>query len=75
MTWSPFAPLVGASEEVIRHHADQHACGDVGHVQIRSCPCGRSRALCCPSCGEPVFVASLPGLPCQHLAEVLGGAA
>ncbi len=48
---------VPPSREVLRHHATLHddQCPE-GFVIEVECPCGESAALCCSSCGHPVFM-------------------
>lgn len=66
------SPIVGASREIIAHHAAQHACPDVGPCRVRACPCGRALAIHCAWCELPVFVVAAPGVPyCEHLREAV----
>lgn len=64
-------PPVGASPEVIRHHAAQHQkmCGCVGGY-VHICPCGRAHLLRCDR-DLPVFVAVMPGTMCQHAVAAM----
>jgi hypothetical protein len=66
------APLVGASEEVIAHHAQQHACDPGADCEAVMCPCGKSAALVCTACHQPVFVALSGAVMCQHARELIG---
>jgi hypothetical protein len=63
-------PAVGASAEVRRHHAQRHVrdCPTQSFSE-RICPCGRAAALV-HRCGEVLFLAMAPGLPCVHAREV-----
>lgn len=63
--------FVGASLEVLEHHATQHPCPPA-EPRLAICPCGRSLALVCPTCDEPVFGVAAPGEACEHLLELLG---
>ncbi len=67
---APDPPRVGASEEVIREHADRHPCGDADAYEV-VCPCGSSLAIVCDGCGEPVFVVVQPGTWCVHAHELV----
>lgn len=64
----------GASEEVIRHHAEQHPCPAETNVREVDCPCGATRALVCDGCREPVFIAVRPGTWCEHAQQLMGDA-
>lgn len=63
---------IGASEEVIRHHASEHPCPPGVPADERVCPCGSTVAICCGRCEEPVFVAVQPGSWCEHAEELAG---
>lgn len=69
----PPTPLVGASEEVIAHHAAAHPCADASVAHVL-CPCGRCVALVCRQCEQAVFVAVAPieGSPCVHATKLRG---
>jgi hypothetical protein len=69
------ASEVGASREVIEHHARQHPCGE--HVGARHvwCSCGTTVALVCDACQQPVFMATRPGSWCPHAAGLVEAAA
>lgn len=73
MTWTLPRPVpVGASPEVLSHHADQHPCPLDAAPVVRICPCGSTHALCCPHCERIVFACARRGTPmCDHLAELL----
>jgi hypothetical protein len=58
-------PSVGASPEIIREHICRHGCSDFGIVEKR-CPCGKSVAMICTECAEPMFLAVEPGTWCKH---------
>ena len=62
---------VGASPEVLRHHAAQHPCRDAETFEVL-CPCGSCVAICCAECRDPVFLAVLPGSWCEHAQELWG---
>lgn len=65
--------VVGASEEVIRHHVDVHPCGKQNYREV-VCPCARCIALACEVCDTPVFLAVSPNEdPCEHALELLEG--
>lgn len=66
------SPL-GASEEVLRHHAEQHGCPeDDSPPREVMCPCGTTVAIVCASCGDPVFICVKPGTWCQHATAASG---
>lgn len=63
--------VIGASPEVIEHHADLHPCVDAKAVEV-ACPCGNTVAIFCDECREPVFLALQPDRePCIHFRELL----
>jgi len=65
---------VGASMEVLQHHADQHPC-DADPVYLL-CPCQKTFLVVCSECEEPVFLAckeTETGDTCQHAEAYLPG--
>jgi hypothetical protein len=64
---------IGASLEVIEHHAAQHPCGRHRAVEVW-CPCRTTLALVCRRHGEAVFGVVVPGTWCRHAHELLGPA-
>jgi len=65
---------LGASLEVIEHHARRHAdagCRAVGAAE-QVCPCGTTVVLVC-GCGSPQFVAVSPGTWCPHAESAARG--
>ena len=60
--------IVGASDELIRHHVSQHPCRD-DHNYEADCPCGNCRVLVCGYCEEPIFLVIL-GEWCEHAEEL-----
>jgi hypothetical protein len=65
-------PIVGISEEAIRHHANQHPCGDVG-CRIKQCPCGTTIVIVCIACHEAVFLSVAPWTWCEHAEALWAG--
>jgi len=66
---------VGASPEVIEHHARRHTaeCGrSDGYEWL--CDCGTTVVIVC-GCGNPQFVAVSPGTWCPHAAELTAAVA
>jgi hypothetical protein len=61
-------PMVGASPEVIAHHARRHGCGAV--LDGIFCPCGDALAFVCPACDRAVFLAVKAGTWCPHAEEL-----
>jgi hypothetical protein len=57
--------IVGASHEVLSHHAAQHPCEDHGST-VLNCPCGSTAAILCDACGLPLFLSVEPGTWCEH---------
>jgi hypothetical protein len=67
------ATIVGASPEVIEHHAKLHARGCLfGKASIVPCGCGLSHAINCSQCGGVVFYAVAPRSWCEHIAGAVG---
>jgi hypothetical protein len=62
---------VGASAEVIRHHAEVHPCGRHPAREVW-CICGTTAALVCRVHREAVFGVVMPGTWCIHAVELLG---
>jgi hypothetical protein len=64
-------PTVGASAEVLRHHAKRHErrCPSA-RANIGPCPCGPTHVIACDRCGAAVFVAVAPGTWCMHAEAV-----
>jgi hypothetical protein len=62
---------IGASAEVIEHHARLHPCGPQEAISV-VCPCGTTHAICCMKCREPVFGAVMPGTWCRHAVDLIG---
>lgn len=68
--------MIGASHEVIEHHAKQHVaqCGQHGAIE-RVCPCGATTVICCRGCHDVVFVCTDPNRrPCWHARPYLPAA-
>jgi len=68
--------LVGASLEVLLHHASEHrrtCSGAFGHAsQVRECPCGDCSVLLCGDCHDPIFIRFRSDRdPCEHARRVL----
>ena len=66
--------FIGSSQEVIRHHHEQHAktcdVADAGGGREVVCPCGQTILLIC-ACDEVLYAATLADEPCQHLKEMI----
>lgn len=69
--------MIGASLEVLKHHAQQHIdrCGEERGT-MRVCPCGATAAICCARCDDILFLAtSTHRPPCRHARPLLPAAA
>jgi len=65
--------IAGASEEVIRHHAQVHqsrcGCPDEGG-ETRICPCRQTLVILCGN-GEVVYAAPLTKHLCEHFLDLV----
>jgi hypothetical protein len=67
---------IGASREVIEHHARLHdrTCPN-GDAVVLMCEHRRTVVFVCTECLQTVFGVFAPGDPCHHAAEVRDGRA
>jgi hypothetical protein len=65
----------GASEEVLRHHWQEHRrhCSGDGSYREFECIHGNALAMTCQACNQPVYVAVMPGKWCECVASLLAG--
>lgn len=66
--------MIGASEEVLRHHAVEHGrrCPSSRPVEMR-CEHGSTILIACSRCREQVYLVVAPDTCCSHAAEVRQG--